>query len=50
VTRHSNVTTSTGGEAVLERGKGGDDASWADVNLARPKNEENTYGQFSWYK
>jgi hypothetical protein len=26
------------------RGKGGDDASWADMNLAGLKNEENPYG------
>jgi hypothetical protein len=29
------------GEAVLERGKGGDDASWTDANLTKSKNEEN---------
>jgi hypothetical protein len=26
------------------RGKGGDDASWADTNLTGPKNEENQRG------
>jgi hypothetical protein len=35
---------SAGGEATLRKGKGGDDASWADVNLTSPKNEENTCG------
>jgi hypothetical protein len=29
--------TSTRGEAALGRKKGGDDASWVDVNLTRPK-------------
>jgi hypothetical protein len=31
------------------RGKGGDDASWPDVNLTEPKNKENTRGRFSCY-
>jgi hypothetical protein len=31
-------------EVALGMGKGGDDASWADANLTRPKNEENTCG------
>jgi hypothetical protein len=33
-----------GGGAALGRGKRGDDASWADVNLTVPKNEENPHG------
>jgi hypothetical protein len=37
MTRHDDVMTSTGGEAAPGRGKGGDDVSWADVNLNRPK-------------
>jgi hypothetical protein len=37
------VTTSATGEAALGREKGGDDASWADVNLTGPKNEENSH-------
>jgi hypothetical protein len=45
-----NVTTLTGGEAVPGRGKGRDDASWANVNLTEPKNKENPQGRFSWYK
>jgi hypothetical protein len=47
VTRRGGVTTSTGGEATLETGTGGDDASWADANPTGPKNEENTRGRFS---
>jgi hypothetical protein len=27
------MTTSVGGEAILRRGKGVDDTSWADANL-----------------
>jgi hypothetical protein len=33
--------TSVGREAAPGRGKRGDDASWTDVNLIGPKNEEN---------
>jgi hypothetical protein len=44
------MMTSTRGEVVPGRRKGGDDVSWADVNLAGPKNKENSYDQFSWYK
>jgi hypothetical protein len=40
VTRCSGVTTSVEGEAAPGRGKGVDDASWADVNLTRPKNKK----------
>jgi hypothetical protein len=50
VTRCGGVTTSAGGEATPGRGKGGDDANWADVNLTMPKNKENLPGRFSWYK
>jgi hypothetical protein len=38
------------GQAPPERGKGGDDVSWADVNLTGPKNKEKPHGQFSCYK
>jgi hypothetical protein len=38
------------GEATPGRGKGGDNASWVDVNLSRLKNKENSYDRFSWYK
>jgi hypothetical protein len=44
------MATSTGGKVAPERGKRGDDASWTDVNLTRPKNEENKCGQFNYYK
>jgi hypothetical protein len=37
-------------EAPLERGKGGDDASWTNVNLIGTKNEENSSGPFNCYK
>jgi hypothetical protein len=50
VTHHSGVTMSTRGEMALRRGKRGDDASWADVNLTRLKNEENLRDRFNWYK
>jgi hypothetical protein len=36
--------------AALGRGKGGNDASWADANLTGPKNEENPRDRFSWYE
>jgi hypothetical protein len=41
---------SIGGETAPGRGKGGDDTSWADVNLVGSKNEENSRGQFSCLK
>jgi hypothetical protein len=44
------VTTSDRGEAALRREKGGDVISWADANLTKLKNEENSRGRFSWYK
>jgi hypothetical protein len=50
VTRHDGVTTSAGGEAALGKGKGGDDASWADASLTESKNKENPRGRFSSYK
>jgi hypothetical protein len=50
VTRRSGVTTSVEGEAAPERKKGGDDASWADVNLTEPKNKENSHGRSSFKK
>jgi hypothetical protein len=46
VTWHASVMTLAGGEAALERGKGGDDISWADVNLTGQKIEENSRGRF----
>jgi hypothetical protein len=41
---------SVSGGAAPTRGKGGDDTSWADVNLTEPKNEENPSGRFSCFK
>jgi hypothetical protein len=32
------------------RGKGGDDASWAEANFSGPKNKENPHSRFSCYK
>jgi hypothetical protein len=40
VTQRVGVMTSAGGGAVPERGKGGDNISWADVNLTGPKNKK----------
>jgi hypothetical protein len=50
VTRHGSVATSDRGDAAPEREKGGDDASWADMNLTGPENGENSRGQFICYK
>jgi hypothetical protein len=50
MTWRDNITTSTGGEATTGRGKGGDNANWADMNFTGPKNKENPRSQFSWYK
>jgi hypothetical protein len=43
VTRRGGVTTSVGGEVAPGKGKGGDDASWVDVNLTGPKNKKITW-------
>jgi hypothetical protein len=37
MTRRGSVTTLAGKEATPGRRKGGDDASWADVNLTSQK-------------
>jgi hypothetical protein len=50
VARRGDVATSAGGEAAPKRGKGGDDASWADPNFKGLKNEENLHDRFSCYK
>jgi hypothetical protein len=50
VTQRSGVTTSVEGEVAPERKKGGDDVSWADVNLTEPKNKENPHGRSSFKK
>jgi hypothetical protein len=38
------------GETTPRREKGGNNASWADVNLTGAKNKENSHDRFSWYK
>jgi hypothetical protein len=35
--RRDGVMTSVGEDATSERGNGGDDPSWSDVNLTGPK-------------
>jgi hypothetical protein len=50
VTQRGGMATSAGGEAAPGTRKGGDNASWDDVNLTWPKNKENICGRFSWYK
>jgi hypothetical protein len=50
VTRCGDVVMSARGEEASRREKGGDNASWANVNLTELKNDENLHGQFSWYK
>jgi hypothetical protein len=44
MTRCDGVTTLARGEVPPWRGKGGEDASWADMNLTGPKNEK----KFTW--
>jgi hypothetical protein len=41
------MVTSVGGDAAPGRRKGRDDISWANTNLTRSKNKENSRGQFS---
>jgi hypothetical protein len=43
MTQCGGEATSTGGEVTPEREKGGDDVSWADMNLSKSKNKENLY-------
>jgi hypothetical protein len=50
MTRCSDVTASARREAALGKRKGGDDTSWADTNLIRPKNNENPRSRFSCFK
>jgi hypothetical protein len=42
VTRCGGVMTLVRGEATSRKGKGGDNASWAQANLTGLKNKENT--------
>jgi hypothetical protein len=44
MTRCDGMAMSARGEMAPGRGKGGDDASWRDMNLTGPKNEENPRG------
>jgi hypothetical protein len=41
VTRRDGMEMSTRGDAAPGKGKRGDDTSWADVNLTRPKMKKN---------
>jgi hypothetical protein len=50
MTQRDDMTTSVEGEAGPGRGKGVDDISWVSTNFTGPKNEENPYGSFSYYK
>jgi hypothetical protein len=50
VTRCGGVMMSAKGEVIPGRGMGGYNVSWADMNLIRQKNEENTRSRFRWYK
>jgi hypothetical protein len=47
MTWRGGVTTLAGGEAAPGRRKGGDDASLADTNHTRLKNEENSRCRFN---
>jgi hypothetical protein len=49
VTRRGGMVTSVRGEAALGREKGGDNVSWADMNLTGSKNKKNPHGRFSYY-
>jgi hypothetical protein len=44
VIQRGGVATLARGDAALGRGKVGDDATWADVNLTGLKNKENLHG------
>jgi hypothetical protein len=44
------MATSARGATAPEREKGGDDVSWANVNLTGLKNKENPHGQFNCFK
>jgi hypothetical protein len=47
MTRRDGVMMSAGGEATPERGKGEDDATWANTNLIGQKNKENKRNRFN---
>jgi hypothetical protein len=42
--------TSAGGEAAVERERGGEDASWANMNLTGPRIEGIPRDRFKCYK
>jgi hypothetical protein len=44
------MAMSAGGGATPGREKGADNVSWTDANFTEPKNKENSYGRFSYYK
>jgi hypothetical protein len=44
MTRCNSVATSTRGEVAPRSERGGDDVSWPDANLTRPKNKEKLRG------
>jgi hypothetical protein len=48
VTRCDDMVMTARGEATPERGKRGDNVSWADANITRPKNEENPHDRFNY--
>jgi hypothetical protein len=54
VTWRSRVAASARGEAALGRGKGGDDVSWVDMNLTKPKKwiklTFNSAGTNGWWR
>jgi hypothetical protein len=50
VTRRSSVVMLAKGGVASGKGKGPHNASWADMNLTRIKNEENSRSQFNCYK
>jgi hypothetical protein len=48
--RYNGVTMLAGGETTPRRGKRGDDTSWADANLIRPKIKKYSCVRSSRYK
>jgi hypothetical protein len=50
MTQCGGEATSTGGEVTPGREKGGDDVSWADMNLSKSKNKKNSYDRFNYFK
>jgi hypothetical protein len=48
--RCGGVVMSAGGEAAVERERGGEDASWANMNLTGPRTEGIPRDRFKCYK